>query len=353
MPTAGLAPGEAPGAAASAAPGFDVARLEAFLLHAIPEMRPLREIQQIVGGSSNPTFVLTTADEKRFVLRKKPPGTLLATAHQVEREYRVMRALEGSDVPVPRTRLCCEDTGIIGTAFYLMDFVEGRIFRDAALPGCSRAERSAIYDSWNEALARLHGVDPVAVGLGDFGRPGNYFERQFARWEKQYRNASTEVIAEMDKLIAYLPSQLPPSASATITHGDYRIENAIFHPMRPRIVAILDWELSTLGDPLADLGHACVQYHTDAKGFGTVMGIDLQAAGIPTEDEFVAAYCRRTGRASVDNFGFYVGFAMFRLAAIAQGAEKRRREGVNPRAKVPGAACVDWARRALAALRIT
>jgi aminoglycoside phosphotransferase (APT) family kinase protein len=329
---------------------FDVNRLEHFCAATIPGFSGSLAVDQIVGGSSNPTFLLTTERGERLVLRKKPPGNLLATAHQVDREYRVMKALQDTDVPVPRMFALCDDASVIGTTFYIMEFVEGRIFRDAALPECTPSERTAIYDSFNDALARLHKVNYVASGLSDFGRPGNYFERQLARWEKQYRASQTETIVEMEQLIALLPSLLPRDASAAIVHGDYRLENAIFHPTEPRVVAVLDWELSTIGDPLADLGHNCLLYHTRSKGFGTVLGIDLVAAGLPTEEQYVAAYCRRAGRQSIENFGFYVGFAMFRLASIAQGSEKRRRDGVNPRKKQPGADCIDWARSALAAL---
>lgn len=330
---------------------FDIAALERYCAEAVPALRGRLAVSQIVGGSSNPTFVLQAQDGRRYVLRKKPPGKLLPSAHQVEREYRVMQALQGSGVPVPGMLALCEDAGVIGTPFYIMEYCEGRVFRDAQLPGCTPAERRAIYDSLNETLARLHQVDPRAVGLEDFGRQGNYFERQYSRWERQYRGAQTREIPEMEELVAMLPALLPADDSVAITHGDYRTENTMFHPHEPRALAVLDWELSTIGHPLADLGHICVQYHTRSPAFGTLAGIDHAALGIPTEQEFIAAYCRRTGRERIANFGFYVGFAMFRLASIAQGSEKRRLDGVNPRPKPPGADCVDWARHALAALR--
>lgn len=329
---------------------FDVGALEHFCTGAIPGLRGPLRVSQIVGGSSNPTFIFSALDGKRYVMRMKPTGTLLPSAHQVEREFRVMQALQGSGVPVPRMFGLCEDASLIGTPFCVMEYVEGRIFRDAQLPGCTPAERSAIYDSLNETLANLHQVDYKAVGLEDFGKPGNYFERQFSRWERQYRGAQTDQIPEMEELISLLPKLLPRDDTAAIVHGDYRTENTMFHLTEPRAAAVLDWELCTIGHPLADLAHLCVQYHSRSTAFGTLAGVDHAAMGIPTEQQFVEAYCRRTGRDGIANFGFYVGFAMFRLASIAQGGEKRRRDGVNPRPKPPGADCMDWARHALAAL---
>lgn len=330
---------------------FDVDALRRYCIGRAADLAAPFDILQIVGGSSNPTFLLTAASGKRYVLRKKPPGPLLSSAHQVEREHRVMDALQAAEIPVPRMVLFCDDPQIIGTPFYIMEFVEGRIFRDAALPDLSAPERAGIYDSFNDALARLHMVDHEAVGLGDFGRKGNYFERQFSRWERQYRAAQMEENPEMEELISALPAMLPAETLPRIVHGDYRLENAIFHPTEPRLVAILDWELATIGDPLADLGHNCVLYHSRSTGFGTLAGLDLASAGIPSESDYVDAYCRRTGRAGIDNLPFYIGFAMFRLASIAQGSAKRRRDGVNDREKAPGAECVDWARLALSALR--
>lgn len=332
-------------------PPFDLQRLEAYCANALPGVQGPLELQKIIGGSSNPTFILTDRQGLRYVLRKKPPGQLLATAHQVEREYRVMKALQDSDVPVPRMLALCADAEVIGTAFYLMEHVDGRIFRDATLPGSTPGERGAIYDSAVQALAQLHRVNHETVGLADFGRAGNFFERQFLRWEKQYRSAQTDDIAEMEELIALLPSLLPKDASVSITHGDFRLENIMFHATEPRVVAVLDWELSTIGHPLSDLGYLCVQYHTLSAAFGTLADIDLARAGIPDQNQLVAAYCRKTGRESIDDLSFYIGFALFRLASIAQGGEKRRREGVNPRSKPAGAACVDWARHALRVLQ--
>lgn len=330
---------------------FDIGALERYCAGVIPGLRGPLEVAQIVGGSSNPTFIFGAQDGRRYVLRKKPPGTLLPSAHQVEREFRVMQALQGSGVPVPRMLGLCEDASLIGTPFYVMEYVAGRIFRDAQLPGCTPADRWAIYDALNETLARLHQVDFRAVGLEDFGKPGNYFQRQFSRWERQYRGAQTDAIPEMETLITRLAGLLPQDdTAAAIVHGDFRTENTMFHATEPRVAAVLDWELCTIGHPLADLAHLCVQYHSRSTAFGTLAGIDHAALGIPTQAQFVEAYCRRTGRSGIPDFGFYLGFAMFRLAAIAQGSEKRRRDGVNPRPKPPGADCVDWARHALAAL---
>lgn len=286
------------------------------------------ELSQFNRGASNPTYLIT-AGQRRWVLRKKPPGQLLASAHQVDREFRVMSALGSIGFPVPRMRALCEDDSVIGTAFYVMDFLEGRIFRDARLPGMTPAERAAIYDNLNDTLARLHKVDFAAIGLADYGRPGNYFQRQVDRWTKQYRGAETENIPEMERLIAELPGRIPASEEVSIAHGDYRLENVMYHPTEPRIIAVLDWELSTLGHPLADLAYGCILYHSTSESWGTLEGIDPKAAGIPTEDEYVAAYCRRTGRDSIPGFNVYLAFSMFRLASIGQGVYKRNLIGIG------------------------
>jgi aminoglycoside phosphotransferase (APT) family kinase protein len=284
-------------------------------------------VRQFVGGQSNPTFMLETPDA-RFVMRKKPPGTLLPSAHQVEREYRIIKALAATDVPVPRVHLLCEDTGVIGTAFFVMDFVEGRIMRDPMMPDSSPHERAACYDSINDVLARLHKVDFRAVGLGDYGRPQAYVARQLARWSKQYEASKIDEIPEMDRLIEWLGRNIPADET-TIAHGDYRIENIVFHPTEPRVVAVLDWELSTLGHPLSDLAWTCRAYHCPPgiDGVSSFQGIDLNAYGIPSEKEFVAAYCRRVGRASVPDLMFFVAFSFFRGAAIAQGIAMRAKLG--------------------------
>jgi aminoglycoside phosphotransferase (APT) family kinase protein len=268
------------------------------------------------------------SDARRFVLRKKPTGPLLPSAHQVEREHRIMAALAATDVPVPAMRHLCEDPTIIGAAFYVMDFLEGRIFRDAALPDLSATERSAVYDHLNAVLARLHQVDYAAVGLGDFGRPGGYFERQIARWTRQYRGAETETLPAMERLIEALPGRAPADDAVSIAHGDYRLENVMFHPTEPRIIAVLDWELSTLGHPLADLAYNCFLWHSESPSWGTLSGVDLARSGIPTERAYVEAYCRRTGRNGVGDWSFYLGFSVFRLAAISQGVYRRTLDGI-------------------------
>jgi aminoglycoside phosphotransferase (APT) family kinase protein len=307
---------------------FDLAPLEAWFRAHVESPPEALGLSQFNKGASNPTFLITAGD-RRWVMRKKPPGELLASAHQVEREYRVMSALGGIGFPVPRMRALCEDTTVVGTAFYLMDFLEGRIFRDARLPGMAPSERSAIYDSLGETLARLHGVDFAAIGLADYGRPGNYFQRQIDRWTKQYRGAQTEAIADMESLIDRLPALIPESDEVSIAHGDYRLENVMFHPTEPRIIAVLDWELSTLGHPLADIAYGCILYHSISESWGTLEGVDLAAAGIPGESDYVAAYCRRTGRDGVPDFDVYLAFSLFRLASIGQGVFKRNLTGIG------------------------
>ncbi len=307
---------------------FDEARLERYLKDRMPNFRGPLSVRQFVGGQSNPTFLLQTPDA-RFVVRKKPPGTLLQSAHQVEREYRIIKALAATDVPVPRVHLLCEDAGVIGTAFFVMDFVEGRIMRDPMMPDSSPGERAACYDSMNDVLARLHKVDFRAVGLGDYGRPQAYVQRQLARWSKQYEASKIDEIPAMDHLIEWLGRNIPAADETTIAHGDYRIENIVFHPVEPRVVAVLDWELSTLGHPLGDLAWACRAYHCPPglDGLSSFQGIDLKAYGIPSEEEFVAAYCRRVGRAGVLDLMFFVAFSLFRGAAISQGIAMRAKLG--------------------------
>lgn len=306
---------------------FDESRLEHYLREHMPNFRGPLTVQQFVGGQSNPTFLLETPDA-RFVMRKKPPGTLLPSAHQVEREYRIIKALAATDVPVPRVYLLCEDAGVIGTAFFVMDFVEGRIMRDPMMPDSSPHERAACYDSMNDVLARLHKVDFRAVGLGDYGRPEAYVARQLARWSKQYQASKTGEIPEMDRLIEWLGRNIPADET-TIAHGDYRIENIVFHPTEPRVVAVLDWELSTLGHPLSDLAWTCRAYHCPPgiDGVSSFQGVDLKAYGIPSEEQFVAAYCRRVGRASVPDLMYFVAFSFFRGAAISQGIAMRAKLG--------------------------
>src|SRR5262245_9729799 len=297
---------------------FDVSALERYMRAHVAGFAPPLIVRQFVGGQSNPTYYLQ-ADDKQYVLRRKPPGKLLPSAHAVDREYRVISALAGTGVPVPRTYALCEDPDVIGTSFYIMEYVAGRILVDPRLLGVSRAERPQIYDAMNEVLARLHMVDWKAIGLGDFGRPGNYVARQIHRWTTQYRASETETIPSMERLIAWLPEHIPADDTTTIAHGDYRPGNMIIHPTEPRVVAVLDWELSTLGHPLSDLAYNCMPYHLSADSMDGFEGGDLAALGIPTEEAYLAAYCRRTGRSGIEDWDFYVAFAMFRLAAIAQG----------------------------------
>src|SRR6266404_6909829 len=314
---------------------FDPATLDRYLRGHLAGYRGGLEVRQFDSGHSNPTFFLSaemTGGKRRdFVLRKKPPGQLVASAHQVDREFRVISALAGTDVPVAPTHLLCTDDSIIGQMFYLMDCVEGRILIDPAMPDLTPAERGAIFDPINAVLARLHRVDPVAVGLGDYGRTGQYVARQGARWSRQYAELKTEEIPAMEKLSAWLPAHIPADDPTTIVHGDYRLGNLIIHPSEPRVVAVLDWELSTLGHPLADLAYNCIGYHLAEPPHGFAR-VDFAASGHPTEAEYVAAYCQRTGRASVPHFNFYLAFSLFRLAAIAQGVYRRGLAGnsANP-----------------------
>ncbi len=311
---------------------FDEAKLAAWLDRNVAGFGNGMRVRQFVGGASNPTFMLST-DAGDYVLRKKPPGQLLASAHQVDREYRVMAALRDTAVPVPNMRALCEDPDVIGTAFYVMDYLEGRIFRDATLPDLSPAERAEVYDQLNKTLAALHSVDHRAVGLEDYGRPTGYFERQVARWTQQYRGAETQPIPAMEALIAELPARIPSAEAAGIAHGDYRLENVMFHPTEPRLIAVLDWELSTIGHPLADLGYNCFMWHSTSPSWGTLEGVDFATSGIPTEADYVAAYSRRTGRGhAIEDWNFFLAFAVFRLASISQGVYARALAGVTPNA---------------------
>jgi aminoglycoside phosphotransferase (APT) family kinase protein len=285
-------------------------------------------IHQFQGGQSNPTFHLSTGAGE-FVLRKKPPGVLLPRAHDVGREYRVMAALAGSGVPVPRMRLMCQDPDVIGTPFFVMDHVPGRVFPDRVLRDGTPAERAAIYEDLARVLARLHGVDWRAAGLGDFGRPDGYLARQVALWTRSWAAVKVEDCPDMERLSAWLPEHLPADQEATIAHGDYRLGNVLIHPAEPRIVAVLDWELATIGDPLADLGYAAMTYHLpgDDDPLTGVAGEDLTGTGIPTEREFVATYCRHAGVDVPDNLDIYIVFSMFRLASIVAGVWRRGMDG--------------------------
>jgi aminoglycoside phosphotransferase (APT) family kinase protein len=287
------------------------------------------EIEQFKGGQSNPTYRLTAEGGKRYVLRRKPPGKLLPSAHAVEREYRVIQALHPTGFPVAKPHVLCEDDSVIGTAFYVMDFVEGRVLWDQSLPGMSRSERAAIWDELNRVISELHRVDYRAVGLEGFGKPGNYIERQVARWTRQYQASETEPMEAMNNLIAWLPKNIPPETGTTVVHGDFRLDNAIYHPAGPRILAVLDWELSTLGEPLADFAYHCMSWHIPPGQFRGIAGLDLASLGIPSEKEYVARYCERTGIKRIDpaHWDFYIAYNLFRIAAILQGIRKRVVDG--------------------------
>jgi len=283
-------------------------------------------VSQFEGGQSNPTFLIERGSE-RFVLRKKPPGKLLPSAHQVDREHRVMTALRESGVPVPETIALCLDDAVLGTAFFVMRHVPGRVIADPRLPGFTPVERGALYDDLARVLTALHGVDPEAVGLADFGRPGNYYDRQISRWSRQYQDSKTGEIASMDALMEWLPKNVPASDETRVVHGDYRLGNCIIDPTEPRIAAVLDWELSTLGHPLADLAYFCQSYRGEATPGSTLVGVDFSALGIPTEERFVARYCQLAGRGAIEHWAFYMVFVMFRSAAIVQGVYKRGLDG--------------------------
>jgi len=308
---------------------FDVSSLEHYLAQHIPELRGPLAVEQFKGGQSNPTYNVSDAAGRRFVLRRKPPGKLLPSAHAVDREFRVIHALYPTGFPVAKPHVLCEDALVIGTPFYVMDFVDGRVLWDQSLPGMTKTERAAIWDELNRVIAQLHTIDYRAVGLEDFGKPGNYIERQISRWTKQYQASETERVEAMDNLIAWLPKNIPPSASTTVVHGDYRLDNAIFHPKEPRILAVLDWELSTLGDPLADFAYHCMSWHIPPGQFRGIAGLDLKALGIPSEAEYVARYCERTGQKRIDpsHWDFYLAYNLFRIAAILQGILKRVVDG--------------------------
>jgi aminoglycoside phosphotransferase (APT) family kinase protein len=314
---------------------LDIARLEPYLAEHVEGYRGPLEIRQFSGGQSNPTYLLVTP-QQRYVLRRKPPGVLLASAHAVDREYRVVTALgRHTDVPVARTYALCTDEGVIGTWFYVMEHVAGRIFWDGGFPEVAREDRPRYCDALNAALASLHNADYVAAGLADFGKPNGYFERQIARWTKQYRDdTAAGRVESMERLIEWLPQHIPPGEEASVVHGDYRCDNVVFHPTEPRVLAILDWELATIGHPLADFGYHLLTYRMPQAPLNGLAGRDLAALNIPDEAEYVAAYCRRTGRDGIPHLDFYVAFNLFRLAGICHGIRGRviRGNAVNERA---------------------
>ncbi|WP_380878535.1 aminoglycoside phosphotransferase [Sphingomonas sp. DBB INV C78] len=307
--------------------GFDADRLEVWMQGHVPGFAGPIAIEQFKGGQSNPTYKILTAG-RGYVLRRKPPGALLKGAHAVEREYRVIRALGDAGFPVARAFALCEDEGVIGTPFYVMELVEGRIFWDSTLPGLSVADRPAYFDAMNATIAQLHGFDPAGIGLGDYGKAGNYFERQIGRWSRQYReDEAAGRLDDMDMLAEWLPANIPPGDETRIVHGDFRADNMIWHATEPRILAVLDWELSTLGHPLADFTYHLMMYHLPPHIIGGFKGADLATLGIPAEADYVAAYRRRTGRDGIADLSFYLAFNMFRFAAIIHGIKGRMVRG--------------------------
>jgi aminoglycoside phosphotransferase (APT) family kinase protein len=307
---------------------FDTARLAAWMQGHIAGFSGPIDVQQFAGGQSNPTF-LVQSPTRRYVLRRKPPGKLLPSAHAVEREFRVLAALKGTDVPVAPVHALCEDSEVIGSAFYVMDYVEGRIFWDALLPEVAAQERRDVYREMVRVLAALHTVDYAAVGLSDFGKPGHYVERQVARWTHQYRASETEKIEPIERLIEWLPKHIPADEQTSIVHGDFRLDNTIFHPSEPRMLAVLDWELSTLGHPLVDLAYFCMRYHLPVAEFRGLGGVVANTYMIPSEAECVAEYCSLRGIAPVapKDWAYYSAFCMFRMAAILQGVLARALQG--------------------------
>jgi aminoglycoside phosphotransferase (APT) family kinase protein len=307
---------------------FDTARLTAWMLTHIPGFFGPIEVQQFAGGQSNPTY-LVQSPARRYVLRRKPQGKLLPSAHAVHREYRVLAALKDSAVPVAPVHALCEDPEVIGSAFYVMDYVEGRIFWDALLPEVAAADRRDIYQEMVRVLAALHSVDYVSVGLGDYGKPGHYVERQVSRWTQQYRASQTEKLEAMERLIEWLPRHIPADEQTSIVHGDFRLDNTIFHPSEPRILAVLDWELSTLGHPLVDLAYYCLRFNLPVAEFRGLGGVDAHCYRIPNEAESVTEYCRLRGIAPVpaQDWAYYSAFCMFRLAGILQGVLARALQG--------------------------
>lgn len=313
---------------------FDQAAVQSYLRTHLPGFKGPMQVTKFEGGQSNPTFMLKTPAHA-YVLRRKPSGVLLKSAHAVDREFRVQTALQGSDVPVSRMHLLCEDDSVIGSMFYIMDHVEGRNFNEPAMPDVGKADRTAILDEMNRVLAALHSVDINAAGLSDYGPEGNYFERQLGRWSKQYRASETQSIPAMDQLMDALAEQQPnDDGQRRLVHGDYRIDNMIFDSTGTDCRAVLDWELSTIGHPFADLAAVIMQWQlpfgAEGRGMG---GLDRAALGLPTDEAFIAAYCARRGLSGIDNFGYYLGFAFFRMAAIIQGVLKRALDGnaSNPR----------------------
>ena len=333
--------------AMSGAHMFDLEALTAYLDKHLPGFKGPLTAEIFKGGQSNPTYKLITPGAS-YVMRAKPGpvAKLLPSAHAVEREFKVMQGLQGTDVPVPKMYCLCEDESVIGRAFYVMEFVEGRVLWDQSLPGMSQAQRGEIYDEMNRVVAALHKVKFAERGLADYGKPGNYFERQIGRWSKQYTASITQPIAEMDNLMQWLPANIPASARneslVSIVHGDFRLDNLLFHATEPRVLAVLDWELSTLGHPLADFSYHCMAWHIPPGAFRGIGGLDVESLGIPTESEYIRRYCERTGLATPEalkaDWNFYMAYNLFRIAAILQGIAKRVEAGTASSAQAVSSA---------------
>jgi acyl-CoA dehydrogenase len=283
-------------------------------------------VKTLTGGQSNPTYLLTSGVQ-RYVLRKKPPGPILPSAHAVDREFRVMQALQNSDVPVPKLFAYSEELDVVGTPFYIMEYLDGRVIVDQSLPGLSKTERASVYQDMNRIIAALHNVDYATVGLETFGKPGNYFGRQIARWSRQYREANTEDIPELHALIDWLPANIPAGEQTSIVHGDYRLDNLVLHPTEPRAIGLLDWELATLGHPLADFAYHCMSWHIPASLWRGISGLDLPALGIPDEMQYLKQYSEATGLDGTEHWDFYIAYNLFRMAAILQGIARRAADG--------------------------
>ena len=319
---------------------FDVGMLESYMASHVESFRGPLTVSEFKGGQSNPTYLLE-AESGRYVLRRKPPGKLLDSAHAVDREYRVISALYAADFPVPRPCCLCKDDEIIGTMFFIMEYMDGRIFWELDLPGMPPEAREALYDDVNRTLAQLHSLDYGALGLDDFGKPGNYFARQIVRWTRQYRASETASIEPMDRLIEWLPEHVPDDESASVVHGDFRLDNLVVHPEEPRVIAVLDWELSTIGHPLADFTYHLMAWQMPEIGIGSIglLGKDLTTLGIPDEETYTKRYCERTGRSGgIEHRDFYSAFNFFRLAAILQGIAGRVRDGTAASAHAAQAA---------------
>jgi aminoglycoside phosphotransferase (APT) family kinase protein len=342
-----IAPSDSKIAGVSEGVPFDRGRLDSYLQTAIPDLNGSALIEHVAGGQSNPTFFLTYG-ERRLVLRKQPTGELLPSAHAIDREYRVMKALSATPVPVPHVLLYCTDRQIIGTPFYIMDRIDGRVFHDCALPEASPEKRRPMYHSLAHTLANLHNIDPYGVDLGGFGKIGNYFSRQIARWTRQWELSRTREDRNIQRLIEWLPANLPADDMTAISHGDYRVGNVLFHERKPEVVGVLDWELSTLGHPLADLAHSCIAWHSKPEEYGGLDGLDLAALGIPTQSEYEEAYYE-AAQHDLRMTGFHMALALFRFAVIFEGIAARAKAGnaADTRAAKTGLLSASFARRAI------